>query len=74
MYIPLILRLVLPTNHTCGSGEVEVSAYIPYFTALGINETELRVGECNGTVMGENLIFSGECSPSVQVRLHIMLY
>ncbi|CAK8672305.1 unnamed protein product [Clavelina lepadiformis] len=55
----------LPTSFTCSAETVNVTAYLPYFTNLGINETELLLGNCSGTVSGENLSFNGECNPSI---------
>ena len=62
-----IYSIELPTSFTCSAETVNVTAYLPYFTNLGINETELLLGNCSGTVSGENLSFNGECNPSISV-------
>ena len=45
-----------------------MSAYFPYFSALGIAQGDLKIGDCNGTLSGDNLLFSGECSPTIEVN------
>ena len=63
----------LPTNFTCSSNTVNVTAYNPYFENLGINYTELYLGSCPGTLSGDDILYAGECGALVEVIIRCFI-
>ncbi|XP_076819527.1 uncharacterized protein LOC143465221 [Clavelina lepadiformis] len=64
----------LPTNHTCSPNQIDCTSYFPYFSDLGINETDLLLGNCSGSLSGDYLTFRGTCNPTITNNDTHLLY